>query len=414
MAEETQNLEQGTGLPSYKDVLGIKDDGGIDETPEEKPVEEQQGGQPAETPKEEIVPPAEGQEEATNEIPTEPQEPAEGDGGEEPVTTSFEINDFNERFSTEFADEESLKAALSDVQRIAELEEQVKEIERYKEENLLLREQADPMKHFSSEEEYKIAKFKQQFPDKNAPVAYQLLGSDLSQMKDQDVLAYEIMLEDPQMSKADADELVTAKFNIEDGEEMDRLTKNQLRLDANAARKRVNALKKEIQVPDKFDADSYLAQQKELQEQKKAQRKEGWQKIVPELANSLKDFVFTDEKDGEAKELFRYSIGKDAPTDIAETVIDNLVATGVEVTRENAAAVQEALRKEWAYRNLDRMVKAAYDDAMAKSEEKRLEKQHNPGSAKPSAKPPETGKKDYDSDILSRTGWYRPQPFSNK
>lgn len=337
---------------------------------------------------------------------------------ETPTETVFDINEINKRFGTNFTDEDSLKSALSSQQteelqgKLTELETQIQELEAVKEENVMLRESLDPMKYFASEDDYKIAQFKKQFPDKDAATAYQLFSEDLSKFSDKDVLAYEMMLDNPGLDKATVMEVVNDKYGIEDGEELDRVQMAKIKVDANKARKNMGALKSQINLPDKVDVDALSNQQKELREQKAQRLSEGWRNVGNEIAKTLDDIVVKDTIDGKDVELFRYSIDKDFPGDVVESVANIMSQTGVEVSKEAAQSAAEVFKEKYLARNIDKILKAAVDHVKAKAEEERLNKQHNPGTGKPEAKA-QSNAEDYDSKILAglNKGWQPSKPF---
>jgi hypothetical protein len=369
-------------------------------------LEQMYQGLGMEPPKQE-TPPTEpqGQEPVEPQAPTEappqaPTEPAGEPSSPQPTETVFEINDFNQRFSTEFKDETDLKLAFDSLKRVKELEEQVKEAESLKEENLLLKENLDPMKYFKSEDDYKVAQFERQFPDKNGAVAYQLFKADLSQLSDKDAVAYEMMLDTPGLTKEKAMAVIDRQYGIEDGE-MDEVAEAQLAIKGKQAIRSITALKNQITLPDKVDVNTLAQQQKELREQKTKTLSEQWGNIAKEVSKSIPDVEITD-KDPEGNDVsFKYSITKDVPADVIENMVNYMAQSGVELNEDAVKVVGETLKKELISRNYQQMLKAAREDAFAKAEEIRLRKQHNPGTPKPGADPSAPKGDDVNQKILS-------------
>jgi hypothetical protein len=365
---------------------------GMEPPRQETPPTEPQGQEPVEP---------QGEPQAPTEAPPQaPTEPAGEPSSPQPTETVFEINDFNQRFSTEFKDETDLKLAFDSLKRVKELEEQVKEAESLKEENLLLKENLDPMKYFKSEDDYKVAQFERQFPDKNGAVAYQLFKADLSQLSDKDAVAYEMMLDTPGLTKEKAMAVIDRQYGIEDGE-MDEVAEAQLAIKGKQAIRSITALKNQITLPDKVDVNTLAQQQKELREQKTKTLSEQWGNIAKEVSKSIPDVEITD-KDPEGNDVsFKYSITKDVPADVIENMVNYMAQSGVELNEDAVKVVGETLKKELISRNYQQMLKAAREDAFAKAEEIRLRKQHNPGTPKPGADPSAPKGDDVNQKILS-------------
>lgn len=401
---ETEEVVQGSGsYDEMKAQLGIVDD--TPKTPEAPPTDsEQPKVEEVETPTEE-APKEEAPTEAPSEAPTE--EPKE--------ETIFEVNDFNKLFESEFEDLDSVKAALASAKRTGELEKQVTELEALKEENLLLKENLDPMKYFASEDDYKIAQFKKQFPDKDASTAYKLFSADLTNVSDREVIAQGLLLDNPDLDGGlqGAMELIDNKYGIEEGEELDSITKNKLKVDARSARANINSLKSQIQLPDKIDVDTLATQQKELLEQKTEKLKDGWSGIAKEAAKTLPDITVTDkDADGKEVEVFRYSVGKDFPQETVDGLVDYMVSAGIDIDQGAAQSMIDVMQKEYLHKNLPNIVNAARKDALAKAEEERLKKQHNTGAPKAETPPAEPKKGDQDKLMADlNQGWQPTRLF---
>ena len=329
---------------------------------------------------------------------------------ETPTETVFEINDINQKFETSFKDESEFKLALDSLKRIEELEASAKELETLKEENIILKENLDPMKYFDSEDEFRAALFKKQFPDKDANTAYQLFSADLNSLEHKDIIAYDMMLNTPGITKADADLIVADKYGIEDGE-VDPLGATKMKVDAATAKRSIATLKSQVTLPDKVDVDSLASQQKELLAQKKELLSKGWGDVGKEVERTLSDLKVSG-KDTEGEEWnFTYSMAKDFPSDVTQAMADYMASTGTELTKEAVQQMGTAMQKEYFYRNKDKIMTSFREDILAKAEEKRLQKQHNPGTPDPGAPPAVDPKKETNAQISSaidNTGW-RPR-----
>jgi hypothetical protein len=329
--------------------------------------------------------------------------------------TVFEVNDFNQRFSTDFKDEDSIRNVLSSVERVSELEAQLKELDSLKEENLLLKESLDPLKYFDTEDDFKVALFKKQFPDKDASVAHKILTKDLSQMSDRDVIAHSILLDNPDLKGGlqGAIEMVNDKYGIDEDGDLDALTENKIKVDARSARSSINTIKSQIQLPDKIDVNALAAQKKELMEQKQAKLKEGWSAIGKEVVSTLPDLVITDTIDGKEVPVFKYSMTRDFPQEVMNGLVETMVNNGVDLSKDAASAMIEVAKEKYISQNFSKIAKAIREDALAKAEEERLIKQHNPGTPKPQAEPPANKAKNDQQRLLADLSGWQPKKMFN-
>jgi hypothetical protein len=221
-----------------------------------------------------------------------------------------------------------------------------------------------------------------------------------------------MLMDTPDMENglAGAKELVNHKYGVE-GDEIDVVTKNLMRVDAGAARREITSMKSEIKLPEKVNVETLTTQQKELREGQLTALKNDWKVVADKVAENFEDIVYSDS---EGKELFRYSAGKDFPTDMVDSVVNNMARAGIVVDESSVNAVSEAFNKEFLYRNRDNIIKAVREDTLAKAEEKRLKEQHNPGTKKEETPPPDLGEKTVGEKIitdLETGGWQPSKPF---
>jgi hypothetical protein len=383
------------------------------EQPKNEPANEPQEQNPENQPQE----PEKPAEPAAPEKPSDPAAPTEPEKPAEPEKTIFDINAINKELSTDFKDKDSLLKALNSSEGVEELKGVKEELEKLKEENLVLKENFDPMKFFASEDDYKAAQFKKQFPDKDPSVAYKLISTDLTKMEDRDVIAHNLLMDNPDLEGGlkGAYEIIDEKYGIEAGEEIDSLTKNKMKVDARSARQNIDTVKSEIKLPEQFDASKLTSQQKELQEQKTAKLKEGWGAVANEISNTLPDIVVTEQdSDGKDVEVFRYSIKNEVSSEEINKIVDTLAQSGVEVGKEAASMIQASMRQKYLDEHISDIISASRKDTLAKAEEDRLKKQHNPGTPAPEAKPPEEPKSDQDkllNDLQTGNGASRIKFF---
>ena len=358
-------------------------------------VAERQQAEVAEK-KEEII---EGDE--VNEVAD--QKKVEEVAAEEPQPFNLEF--FNKQFSTEFKDEDSIKATLESVKKIADLEKQAAEIPSLKEEIEFLRAETDPMKYFPSEDDFRVAQFKRQFPDKDPGMVAKLFSMDLSQAKDFDVIAWSMMLDNPDLDGGEvgAREFVADKYGIEDPNdlsELSSLTKNQLKVNARQDRARITQMKADIVLPEKKDYSSLLAEKKQTAEAQEAELRTSWSTITEKMVSEFPDIVINEtDKDGKITEVFKYAVGKDLSNEMVAPLVDSLVKSGIPIDEKAVRILGNAIQKEYVHTNFDKIVKLAIKNATATLEEKVLEEEHNPSP--PNEKERKVGdSKDLTSKIL--------------
>lgn len=384
MATTTGNEVVGSMGDLYKG-LGLEAPETGNEVPAQEPQAEPQ--EPQVNPQEPVAGEPAPKEPGVKE--PEPQEPQE----------TF-IETINKKLSTKFKDESEITNLLESANRIAELEDRLKELDSLKEQNLLLKENLDPMKYFESEDQFRATLFQRQFPDKNGTVAMQLFQTDLDTLSDKDAVAYKMMLDTPGLSKEKALAVIDREYDIDD-EEMDDVAEARLKINGRQAIRDIKALKKEVNLPDKVDVESLAREQKDLHEKRLAELTKGWSTVTKEVAKSMPDLVVSDtDKDGK-EWSFKYSLSQDFPEDVVNAVVNNMAGSGQEVSEGAVKSAHEVMKSFYYSRNIDKIIKAVREDVLAKAEEERLNKQHNPGSPRPDSQPEEKKGDDVQSRILS-------------
>jgi hypothetical protein len=356
------------------------------------------------------------QETPTPEVPEEPKpidtpdEPTVDDkGGAAPETPlevpqEFDIEFFNKQFSTEFTDEDGVKEALKSIQEIEGLKKQVGTIASKDEELEVLRTEADPMKYFASEDDYRVAQFKRTFPDKDPAMVAKLFSTDLSQANDFDVLTWMAMLDNPDLigGESGARELVADVYGVDDISDlsgMDSLTKNKLKVNAKKEMDRVKDMKADIKLPEKRDYETIKEERQAAQLEKTEKLNSDWKTIAAAVVKEYPDFVINNtDKDGNETEAFRYKVGGDMTEDNVKPIVEGFIKAGIPVDEKSAQALGVALQKDFLYRNRDKILLQAIKDASAKQEEQTLEEEHNPG--KPNENERNTGGKPNLSDQI--------------
>ena len=379
--EALSAIAKGEDINKVAESVAKKDEGG-----KEPPVELNKTEPPVETPKVD-APPADG-----NEPPaSEPQE--------------FNIEFFNKQFSTDYKDEGGIKEALEAVKKIESLQKQVDTISTLQEELDFLREEADPKKYFTSDDDFKVQLFKRDFPDKDPAMVARLFSTDLSQANDFDILTWMTMLDNPNLDggEAGARELVADLYGVDDPSDLtglDTLTKNKLRINASKEKGRLNDMKSGIELPEKKDYSSVIEQRKAEQAEKLDKAKQGWKTVSDAVTKEFPDLVIKDvDKDGNETEAFRYSVGKDLTEEMIAPLVESFAQTGVPINEQSAQALGQAIQKEFIFNNVDKIIRQAVKDAVATKEEEVLDDQHNPGRPNDGERPVPKGA-DHNAKIL--------------
>ena len=367
MAEEKTEEKTGMQVATPEQVNALLSGGNINTTPPAVETPEE---------KKEEVPEVVTEDKGGGEVPISPPE----------TPQEFNIEFFNKQFSTEFTDEGGIKEALKASQEIDGLKKLADTIPSKDEELEILRQEADPMKYFASEDDFRVAQFKKGFPDKDPAMVARLFSTDLSQVKDFDVLTWMTMLDNPSLDggESGARELVADLYGIEDVTDLsalDTLTKNKLKVSAGKERSRLAEMKSGIPLPEKKDYSTIVEEKRAEKAEKLTKLTSDWKTIAGAVVKEYPDIVINDtDKDGNVTELFRYKVGQGLTDEIVQPIVEGFIRAGVPVDDKSAQALGIALQKEFIHRNKDQIIKQAVQDAVARKEEEVLQEEHNPGS----------------------------------
>ena len=367
--EEIQAVLSGGSINDIAEASAIK--------PEEKPAAEVIDDKPTDTL--EVVAPVDGGE--------KPKEEPEG----------FNIEFFNKQFSTEYKDESGIKEALEALKKNEGLQTQVDTIPSLQEELEILRGEADPMKYFASEDDFRVAQFKKEFPSKDPAMVARLFSTDLSQANDFDLLTWMTMLDNPNLKggESGARELVADFYGVEnpsDLTDIDTITANKLMVNASKERTRLSEMKDGIKLPEKKDYATVLEQRKADQATQLEESQAGWNTLSEAVVKDYPDVVIQDtDAEGNVTEFFRYPVGKDMTEEIVKPVVDGFVKAGIPIDEQSAKALGIAIQKEFISKNYDKILRAAVKDKMANKEEEVLEEEHNTKKPNDSERPKDGG-----------------------
>jgi len=308
-----------------------------------EPVEPEEPTEPVEpTEPQEPVEPTEPQEPVE---PTEPQEPTEPEKPK-PITESEEYKKLQSDFERLKTEKEEIESLLSD---------------------------ADPLKYFASESEYRKQQILKSNPDVNPSALDELLGSDLKNMKPEDVVTLNYMVENPGVSKDEVKRYVLERYNFDPEENSN--APFGLVADANKARKSLQGIVgQEIEKPK--DIKSVLDSKKQAFTEKLEKSKADFEPIVKELANEMNGIERSEGKDA----YLKYDFDPDFKAKIADGMLGYVLSTGA--TLDNAeqalSEARAAVEDTYILSNLKKIIKAHVDEAVSKKDNEWRAKVHNP------------------------------------
>ena len=250
------------------------------------------------------------------------------------------FEDFNKRFSTQFKADEELKAVLDAPKKISEYEKRLsdyeatkKSIDDYKKkiEDLEGRDE-DPLKWFSSPDAFIAEQLKKKYPKSNPDTLHKIATTDLSKMDDLDVLVKDKQLFVPDAPKESViRSVVLKKYGIDpttNPEEWDEIAVAEMKLDAAAARDKINNLKGVIEMP-----KILTKEEKQAMEAEASSKRE--QALVPHRDNFSKFDKFTREG------VLDYDVPDEFKRKLPDMFNGFFKDAGVEPTEENIQSLKD-------------------------------------------------------------------------
>jgi hypothetical protein len=276
------------------------------------------------------VPPAppteEPQVEPTNSVePTEPvAEPTvetptiEEPPKDEPPKVDEFIENLNKRFGTQFkADDEikqtfGLQKTVDEYQtKLKESEELIQSIDDYKKKIEELEEAQDPLKYFASPQTYVAEQLRIKYPKSNPVLLQEIATTDVNKLGDLDVLVKDkqLFVNDPPKESV-IRSVILKKYGIDPtspSEEWDEISVAEMKLDAAAARDKINGLKEVIEMPkviSKEDRQKAEAEALAQKEQAIAPLKETFSKFDKFVSDGF-EFDVPDEYKSKLPDMFQ-------------------------------------------------------------------------------------------------------------
>lgn len=268
---------------------------------------------------------------------------------EEKVASSWKIDvgEFSKAYGVNVDSEDGLKGLIEKGNKFDDVYAQLNDVIKKNEElSTLANRKVDPLDWFASEDEYVRNQFlktkAKEFTPEAVEVVSKLSPAKVKSLSDWEALKIDMFVgnQDLEGGVAGVEEFLMDKFGIVDADPSDWDTKtiNKVKVEAKAAKARLNDLFADIKLPERVDvADTRNA------------LKEMWSSPVNEIVKGIDklslaegvDFVVTDEmKKG-----------------IEEEVLSELVLSGVKPSEEEGQKIAASIRTRLLERNLDNVVK---------------------------------------------------------
>ena len=371
---KTQGMQESEDrLEEHLKTIAPKPEGeaGTPPAPAEVVPTESQGGPPAaETPPAGEVPPA------AAETPPAETPPAEG-------ASVFDVGAFNERFGSDFVDEDTLKSSLNRLSDLKEFDTVRTEREKLQGEMTELQakyteaqELLDPRKHFVNEEEYRRQIILQKHgAELNPALINKIVSADFDSMDDVDVLILGKLVANPDIRGGDAGarELVYRQLGVDpdqDRSEWDQYTQNIV-LEAARNQRRELAKIKDIEVPEKADFEAQRAEREQTATQAKEQLKGSWGEVAKEMVDNFNTLDLSRKGEGDKQEVyFSYEIDSEFKEAATGLVVDYLVDNNMEPSKENVREAEQYVQDLFVRKNMNAIVQAYGRDVEAKLIEK--------------------------------------------
>lgn len=377
------SIESDERLDAAIENIAVKPAGEAGAPPEVVPTPEPQVPAPETVPQAPEIPAGETPPaETPPEIPETP--PQEG-------ASVFDIAAFNQRFGTEFADEDTFKSSLNRLNDLNELDTlkteregfqgKVTELEaKYTEAKDLL----NPRQYFANEEEYKRQQILMQHGQElNPAVLNKIVGTDLSEMSDVEVLILGKQVANPNIIGGDAGarEMIYQQLNVDPEEnpaDWSQYTKNLVAENALAMRKELTKIK-DVEVPEAVDFEAQRATRLEQAAQTKEQLKTSWTPVATEMVDGFNNLNLSREtEEGKSEVYFSYDIDPEFKAAATDLVVGYLVDTGKEPSKENIQEAGQYVQDLFVRKNMNNIVQAYGKDVEAKLIEKYNIEQDNP------------------------------------
>jgi len=284
----------------------------------------------------------------------------------ENTTSVFDLKAFNEKFSRTFNDENEILNLFEKATKSDELERNFSELsQKYTEIEEAAIKGVDWQKWFKNEDEFKRQQFLMKHGDEYNEEAINVLNkltpSSIEKMNAWDVLKTSLLLDkDIEGGEQAVVDLLMDKYGVDTDswDSMDTKVKNQIKLDAKAARASLKGLYDGIELPRAVDPVTRSSQLKEV-----------WESPLKDIVSGIDKLHIAEGIEFAVPEDLRSGIAEELMTE----VVRGRMTPSVEVGAELAARARERI----LMRNLDKIVAHVENLADAKAKEKYRAKVEN-------------------------------------
>jgi hypothetical protein len=282
------------------------------------------------------TPPAQPQAQVEQPIVGEPPQ------AEPPKVDTF-FEEFNKRYGTQYKSDDEVKPVFGLPKKVGEYEGKLKDFEKsvseYQKKITELEELQDPLKYFSSPDAFKAEQLRIKYPKSNPDALQKIAMSDVDKMNDLDVLIKDRQLFVPDAPREEViRKVILKKYGIDpdtDPNEWDEISVAEMKLDAAAAKEKINGLKSVIEMP------QVLTKEQKEQARIEAQSKR------EEAVTPLKDtFLKFDKFSHKEIEGFDFDVPEEYKKALPNMFQSMFMEAGLEPTQENlntALELREAL-----------------------------------------------------------------------
>lgn len=339
--------------------------------------------------------------------PTSSKEPDKGDIGQDQPKdnkdTGSEKTDylkwFNETFQTEYKDVNDIKGVFG---KLKEYEGKIKEYEPYRTQVETLQKkiaetekQLNPLSWFKDENEFRAQQLKIKYPDKNPDVLQKIVGTDLKQVDDLEVLVLQEMADNPGLDRQTVEAVIKDHYGLdldapgEDADESERaaynkkvsLAKAKMTIDANKARRALGEIAN-VELPG-------IPTQEEIEKAEKERQDALKEKWMPQI-EKLTEPTTLDIKDNDGNVLLSFEIPESTTKEL-KTFMENLtIGGGIDPSEEMIGFVVSQREKELVHKHLPEILKA-YGNQVKSEVLKQVDEENNNTKPPNSKEAPESG-----------------------
>ena len=254
----------------------------------------------------------------------------------------FKLDAFNKKFGTDFTDENVVLDFISKGKRYNEVDTALNEV---KQKLTLAEEKAsksfNPKSYFSSDDAFKREQLLIKHKDNQDILRHisDLSPTKVSQMSDYEALKTNLLLDVPTLDSEEAGAYIEDKYGFGgDADNLDKITKVKMTIDAKAAREKLSSLFDGIEVPDTNSWDDPAPK-----------IKESWMPAAKSLVDGIADLKLADG--------ISFGIDAESKNGILEEILDAVALTRTPLTEEALGDAAGLVRSKLVERNLDKIIK---------------------------------------------------------